>query len=147
MSDETAMVKEMPRAPKVAPPPPPADPKFIFMGDPKDSGRGSRAKWDDDDTDTGTYCKLYGFKFPLGKAVSVPENIRIGETHMMVTAKLRGNSHFFEGDEAALDAAKKSGAVKFVRAPEKIPVLVKYKGMRLKRVPGSKAMEPAGEED
>ena len=125
----------------------PTTARFVFIGDPKDSGRGSRARFDDDDEDTGTHCKLYGFKFPLGKAVTVPLDARIGITSMSVVDKLRGNSHFFEGDEEALKAAKASGALKIVKAPEKTPVLIKFKGMRLKRVPGSKAMEPAGDED
>jgi hypothetical protein len=113
--------------------------KFTFIGDLKDSGRGSRAPRDDDDEDTGTVCNLYGFKFPIGKAVSVPLDATIGTSATTVAEKLRGNSHFFEGDEAELKAAKDAGQIVVVKARPKTPVLTRFHGMRRKDLPSEDA--------
>jgi hypothetical protein len=123
-----------PRAPKAVKPVRETT-KFIFVGDLKDGGRGSRAPRDDDDVDTGTVCDLYGYKFPLGRAVAVPLDAKIGTSNMMVIDKLRGNSHFFEGDEAELKAAKDAGQIVVVKARPKTPVLIRYQGMRRKDLP------------
>jgi hypothetical protein len=124
-----------PRAPKAKAKPEVETTKFIFIGDLKDSGRGSRAPRDDDDMETGTSCNLYGYKFPIGRAVAVPLDAKIGTSSMLIVDKLRGNSHFFEGEEAELKAAKDAGQIAVVKARPKTPVLVKYAGMRRKDLP------------
>lgn len=109
--------------------------QFIFVGDPNDNGRGSRAPRFDDDDDTDTACKIYGIRFPLGKAVSIPLEARIGTSSMLIVDKLRGNNHFFEGSEAEFQAAKASGQIKVKPAPKKTPQLVRYAGMRRRDLP------------
>ncbi len=93
----------------------------------------------------GTVATVYGFKFPLNKAVSVPNDATIGETGISIPKKLRNNSHFFEGDEAELKAAKDAGEVTFTKAPKKIAKQVRYVGMRKGDMPG--AVASAGADD
>lgn len=116
----------MERAPKVKPVP--ATVKFVYIGDPNDNGAGSRAFEDDDDDFRG--IKLYGIKFPKGKAVDVRQDAVIAGTEISIVAKLQGNSHFFEGTEAEFAAAVKAGEIKRRKAPEKPVILVKNLGVR-----------------
>ena len=110
--------------------------QFIFIGDPNDNGKGSRAPRDDDEEDNGVpMTAMYGFKFPLGKPVAVPLDAKIGTSSMMICEKLRGNSHFFEGTEAELSAAKAAGEIVIKKAKPKAPVLVRFHGMRRKDLP------------
>lgn len=150
MSLAEAMPSTIPPVKRVGKPKPEAPPvaTFIFIGDPKDSGRGSRAPRDDDDTDTGSVCKLYGFKFPLGKAVDVPIDAKIGPLSViLVVDKLRGNSHFFEGTEAELKAAKASGELVFTKAPPKVKMLVKHLGLPMKLTEDKRAYTPDESDD
>lgn len=111
--------------------------QFIFIGDPNDNGRGSRAPRFEDDEEVGTASKMFGIRFPLGKAVSVPLDARIGTSPTLVVDKLRANTHFFEGSEAEFIAAKAAGEIKVRPAPKKVARLVKYAGMRKSDMPNA----------
>lgn len=110
--------------------------QFIFIGDPNDNGKGSRAPRDDDEEDNGVpMCPMYGFKFPIGKPVAVPVDAKIGTSSMLIVDKLRGNTHFFEGTEAELAAAKSAGEIVIKKARPKSPILTRFHGMRRKDLP------------
>lgn len=120
--------------------------KFIFMGDPTDNGAGSRVI-DHDDENEFRGAVRYGMRFPKGKAVEVPVDAKIGpESHITIVSKLRGNNHYFEGDEAEFKAAKDAGRIKFKKAPEKTPVLVKEMGVMRKR-PKTSSSASDGDDD
>ena len=125
--------------------------KFIFIGDPNDSGSASRAPQiidNEENDDAFVGCHMYGIKFPKGKAVDVPLNARIGDSTTLIVNKLRGNSHFFEGDEAELKAAKSAGEVVIKKAPKKVPVLVKHLGVRgLKQAEGVTKSNDDGDDE
>lgn len=127
---------DLPVTPRKAKPVP-STAQFIFIGDPNDNGRGSRAPRFEDDEDTTTACKLYEIRFPLGKSVAVPLEAKIGTSSMLIVDKLRGNSHFFEGTEAEFQAAKAAGEIKVRPAPKKAARMVKYYGMRRADMPNA----------
>ena len=111
------------------PKPAPATTRFIFIGDPKDNGAGSRAPRDEDANEFAG-VEMYGIRFPKGKAVEVRLDRKIADTDRLTADKLRGNTHFFEGTEDELKTAKSNGEIVIKPAPKKVQSLVRNMGVR-----------------